>query len=237
MVTRTMFSMDVVAWGEDLARSSRLIPMPEGQQILVKMRYCGLCHSDVHIRDGYFNLGAGKRFYMTQRGMQLPVTMGHEPYGEVVEVGDQANSYLIGKKCLVYPWSGCGTCAQCVLEKDNLCAQPQFLGIQKAGGYGEYLLVENARYLLSAEGIKEELVPVLACSALTAYSALKKCSHLAPNQPILLIGGGGLGLMALNILKYWGFDKVIFAELDQSKWSTSVFRDSKSRGVWRVFVG
>ena len=67
-----MLSYDVVEWGKPLQKQERETPEPTGTEVLLKMKFCGVCHSDVHIRDGYFELGGGKRFYMTERGMKLP---------------------------------------------------------------------------------------------------------------------------------------------------------------------
>ncbi|MGH7887214.1 MAG: alcohol dehydrogenase catalytic domain-containing protein, partial [Candidatus Binatia bacterium] len=73
-----MLSYDVVEWGQALEKRDRVTPMPQGTEVLVRLKYCGVCHSDVHIRDGYFDLGGGKRLPMSERGMVLPVTLGHE---------------------------------------------------------------------------------------------------------------------------------------------------------------
>jgi Zn-dependent alcohol dehydrogenase len=79
-----MLSYDVVEWGKPLEKTERETPEPRGTEVLLKLKYCGVCHSDVHIRDGYFDLGGGKRLAMSERGINLPATLGHEPYGTVV---------------------------------------------------------------------------------------------------------------------------------------------------------
>ena len=78
-----MISYDIQEWGKPLQQSVREQPVPQGSEVLIHVKYCGICHSDVHIRDGYFDLGGGKKFHMSERGMKLPVTMGHEPYGKI----------------------------------------------------------------------------------------------------------------------------------------------------------
>ncbi len=82
-----MLSYDVVEWGKALEPTERAVPQPVGTEVLLRLKYCGVCHSDVHIRDGYFDLGGGRRLLMTERGMQLPATLGHEPFGTVVAAG------------------------------------------------------------------------------------------------------------------------------------------------------
>lgn len=103
-----MISYEVTEWGMPLQQAIRETPQPKGSEVLVRVKYCGVCHSDVHIRDGYFDLGGGKKFHMSQRGMKLPVTLGHEPYGEVLSAGPEANDVPLGEDRLVYPWTGCG---------------------------------------------------------------------------------------------------------------------------------
>ncbi len=98
-----MISYDVSAWGKPLQQAIRDTPTPTGTEVLVRVKYCGVCHSDVHIRDGYFDLGGGKKFQMEERGMKLPVTLGHEPYGTVLSAGPDAGAVPVGEDRLVYP--------------------------------------------------------------------------------------------------------------------------------------
>ncbi len=95
-----MLSYDVVEWGKPLEKIERATPMPQGTEVLVKLKYCGVCHSDVHIRDGYFDLGGGRRLHMSERGMVPPVTLGHEPYGTVIAAGPDAGGVPIGDRPL-----------------------------------------------------------------------------------------------------------------------------------------
>jgi len=111
-----MLSYDVVEWGKPLRKRERDTPVPTGTEVLVKLKYCGVCHSDVHIRDGYFDLGGGKRLHMSERGMQPPVTLGHEPFGTVIAAGPDAPGAIdapLGADRLIFPWIGCGKCVRC----------------------------------------------------------------------------------------------------------------------------
>lgn len=212
-----MLSMDVVEWGKPLQQAVREVPVPTGTEVLVKVKYCGVCHSDVHIRDGFFDLGAGKRFQMSDRGMKLPVTLGHEPYGTVISGGDAAGDLPVGEDRLVYPWTGCGQCDRCKAGEDNWCMSPQYVGIQRPGGYGQHVLVPHPRYLVDASGIDPEYAPVLACSGLTTYSAVQKLMPCAPNDWILVLGAGGLGLMAIGVLRALGHENIAVADIDPAK--------------------
>src|ERR1700747_2360059 len=106
-----MESYDVTEWGQPLQKAVRATPVPTGTEVLLKLKYCGVCHSDVHIRDGYFELGGSKRFHMSERGMRPPLTLGHEPYGTIIAAGPDAGNLPIGTDRLVYPWIGCGACS------------------------------------------------------------------------------------------------------------------------------
>jgi D-arabinose 1-dehydrogenase-like Zn-dependent alcohol dehydrogenase len=213
-----MISYDITEWGKPLQQSLREQPQPQGTEVLVRMKYCGICHSDVHIRDGYFDLGGGKKFHMSERGMKPPVTMGHEPFGTVVSAGPKAAPVSVGNDVLVYPWTGCGQCARCQEGMDNWCPTPRFLGIQRPGGYAQYLLVPDARYLIDASGIDPTYAPVLACSGLTTYSAARKLMPCAPTDWIVVMGAGGLGLMAVAMLRALGHQNIVVCEIDPRKW-------------------
>ena len=96
-------------------------PKPQGKEVLVRIERCGLCHSDLHIQDGYADLGGGKKLDTT-RGMALPFTLGHEIAGIVEEVGPDVSKDLIGTRKAVVPWIGCGLCRDCLNGDENLCA-------------------------------------------------------------------------------------------------------------------
>src|SRR5262249_50204958 len=129
-----MLSYDVIEWGKPLEKVDREIPKPKGTEVLLRLKYCGVCHSDVHIREGYFELGGGKRLLMTERGMSLPVTLGHEPYGTVIAAGPDAADAPIGEDRLVYPWTGCGACARGRGRLDNFFIAPALIGIHRPRG-------------------------------------------------------------------------------------------------------
>ncbi len=108
-----MHAMQIVEWGKPLEPREYPDPQPEGTQVLVKVEACGVCHSDLHIHDGYFDFGNGRKLELAKLGLTLPHTLGHEIVGEVVAVGPQAQGARVGDKRLVYPWIGCGACEFC----------------------------------------------------------------------------------------------------------------------------
>src|SRR3981081_741403 len=95
-------------------------PKPQGKEVLVRIECCGLCHSDLHIQDGYADLGGGKKLDTT-RGMTLPFTLGHEIAGVVEEVGPEVSQDLIGSKKAVFPWIGLGQRPGRTTGREKLC--------------------------------------------------------------------------------------------------------------------
>lgn len=196
-----MRSLQLCRCGEPLEFAEIANPKPAGTEVFLKVLAAGVCHSDLHIWDGYYDLGGGNRLKLTDRGVKLPLTMGHENVGEVVAVGPLAKGVKVGDKRLVFPWIGCGQCPVCKRGEEQLCMTPQFLGVFRDGGYSTHLMVPHPRYLLNYGKMKPELAAPLACSGLTAYGALKKLGSIIRTEPIVIIGAGGLGLICLSILK------------------------------------
>lgn len=212
-----MLSYDVVEWGQPLKKIERQTPEPQGTEVLVKLKYCGVCHSDVHIRDGYFDLGGGKKFLMSERGMAPPVTLGHEPYGTVVAAGAAAGDVPIGEDRAVYSWTGCCDCVRCAEGFDNYCMAPRMLGIQRPGGYADHLLVPHPRYLIDASGIDPVWAATLSCSGLSAYAAVSKLQPIPRDEWIAVIGSGGLGLSAVGMLRALEHARIAAVDVDDAK--------------------
>ena len=142
-----MKSYDVRECGAPLQLHERPAPVPRGEEVLLRVLASGVCHTDLHLWDGHYDLGGGKKLRMADRGVKLPLTLGHENVGEVVAVGPDARGAAVGDRRLVYPWIGCGRCATCARGEEHLCTAPQFLGIFRAGGYADHLLVPHPRCL------------------------------------------------------------------------------------------
>ena len=212
-----MTSYDVVEHGKPLQKVLKETPRPSGSEVLLRITRAGVCHSDVHIWDGYFDLGGGKRFYVKERGCVPPFTMGHEPFGVVEALGPRAKGVKLGQKRLAYPWTGCGKCAVCKSGQDNYCMTPRFAGVHRAGAYATHLLVPDAKYLVDTTGIDDAFAATLACSGLTAYSATAKLPALSAKDRVAVLGCGGLGLIAVSILRAEGAKYVIACDLDPVK--------------------
>jgi D-arabinose 1-dehydrogenase-like Zn-dependent alcohol dehydrogenase len=212
-----MLSYDVCECGAPLRLMERPTPKPAGTEVLLKVLAAGVCHSDLHIWDGYYDIGGGKRLSLLERGIKLPLTMGHENVGEVVAVGPSAKGVKVGERRLVHPWMGCGECPVCKRGDEQLCANPRSLGVFTQGGYADHLMVPHPRYLFEIGDLPPEKVAPLACSGITTYGALKKVGPVLQEQPVVIIGAGGLGLMCLHLLKAMGGKGAIMVDIDPAK--------------------
>jgi D-arabinose 1-dehydrogenase-like Zn-dependent alcohol dehydrogenase len=212
-----MISYQVIEHGKPLQKVVHETPKPQGSEVLVRITRSGVCHSDLHIWDGYFDWGGGKRFYVKERGCVPPFTMGHEPFGVVEALGPRAKGVKVGQKRLVFPWIGCGKCPVCKDGLDNYCVAMRSLGVTRPGAYSTHVLVPHPKYLIDSSGVDDAFAATLACSGLTAYSAINKFPKLNARDWVAVIGCGGLGLIALSILKAKGIRNVVACDVDEAK--------------------
>ncbi len=213
-----MRAMQIIEWGKPLEPREYPTPTPIGEQVLVRVESAGVCHSDVHIWDGYFDLGGGNKVTLEQRGVKLPFTMGHEIAGEVVALGPEARGVEVGKRYAVYPWIGCGTCGVCKRGEELLCLTPRTLGTRTSGGYGSHVLVPKAGYLVDYGALPQPLAATYTCSGITAFSALKKLrGHVDAGDPFLIIGAGGVGGQAVHIAPSYIGNRMMVADVDRDK--------------------
>jgi alcohol dehydrogenase, propanol-preferring len=213
-----MISYQFLEHGKPLQKVLHDTPKPQGTEVLVRVTRSGVCHSDLHIWDGYFDWGGGKRFYVRDRGCVPPFTLGHEPFGIVEAVGPRAKGAKIGQKRIVFPWIGCGKCPLCKAGQDNYCVSgSRFVGVNRPGAYASHLLVPHPKYLVDAGGVDEAFAATLACSGLTTYSATAKLPELGPKDWVAVIGCGGLGLVCVSVLRAKGVKNIIACDIDPAK--------------------
>src|SRR6202012_5786236 len=129
----------VVENGAPLQEIELPTPEPKGTEVLIEVTHCGVCPSDLHIWDGYYDLGGGNKMSLKDRGVVLPLAMGHEIVGRVAKLGPDAKGVKVGDLRIVFPWVGCGTCDKCRAEEDNMCLTPRSLGVYQNGGYGTHV--------------------------------------------------------------------------------------------------
>jgi D-arabinose 1-dehydrogenase-like Zn-dependent alcohol dehydrogenase len=192
----------VVEFGAPLKEIETPTPVPTGTEVLLKVHNAGVCHSDVHIHDGYFDLGGGNKLPMS--AIQLPHTLGHEIEGEVVAVGPEVKGVRIGARYAAFPWIGCGKCPSCLRGEENICVGgPRQLGCNNGcpGGYATHVMVPHPRYLIDYGKTDPALGAAYMCSGVTAYAAMKKVGKLGPQDQVLVLGCGGVGMMGVQFAR------------------------------------
>lgn len=192
-------------------------PAPQGAEVLLKIAASGICHTDLHLVDGGYDLGQGRWLSFKDRGLKLPRTPGHEIVGRVQAAGPEAGSVPTDKNFLVYPWIGCRKCVACSEGNEHLCAQPRFLGLQCDGGFSDHVVIPHPKYLIDIGEIDPSDAAPYACSGLTTYSALKKAGSVVKRSEVVIIGAGGLGLMCIHLLKLMGGKGAVAIDIDQKK--------------------
>jgi propanol-preferring alcohol dehydrogenase len=207
----------IVKLNEPLQVQELQTPTPKGTQVLIKIQSSGLCHSDVHVWEGYYEGIEGQQIKTTDRGVKYPLTPGHEIAGIVDGLGEQVEGYSKNDKVLVYPWIGEGMCPACRIGEENLCDKPRSLGIYTDGGYADHVLVPNYRYLVKiGDEMDTDTTAPLSCAGLTAYGAVRN-ANLKPDDNVVIVGTGGLGLMAIQLAKAVIGANIIALDLDDEK--------------------
>ena len=214
MSNRTHF--DLVEFGKPLEKVVDEMPTPAGSQVLLEILSSGVCHSDLHIIEGEFDLGEEGVMRMADRGMKLPRTLGHECVGKIIAVGPQGDASLIGQNMLVFPWLGCGTCRACTEGRTNDCMAMRIIGLVQDGGYASHMLVEDAAVLVNVDGLDPDRVASHACSGLTVFNALGTLGPPHPEAWLAVMGVGGLGLNAVAIATALGFENIVAVDINDA---------------------
>jgi len=209
-------------WGAPLEQMEDRLEAPAGREVTVRVTHCGICHSDLHIQQGGFDMGGGKLSSLERAGTKLPVTMGHEIGGVVVEVGPEVTDAKVGDRVVVYPWIGCGECPTCLSGNDHLCNRgARNLGLQRPGGYSDLVRVPHERYLVPVGTLDPARAATFACAGITAYGAIRKLPEAAPDDWVAVIGCGGVGMTAVALLSALSKAKVIAVDPDPAKRETA----------------
>jgi len=217
----------LTAYGAPLCETLAEGPEPKGSEVLIRIDRCGVCHSDLHIHDGYFLLGDGKQLDV-RSGRTLPFTLGHEIAGVIERAGPEAAGAETGASVAVYPWIGCGRCPACKVGDENICAAPRHLGITVDGGYATHVLVPHPRYLIDYAPLSASFAGALMCSGLTAYAALKRLTDRASRAPLLLVGIGGVGMMGLALTQAMFGAAPFVADIDVKKREAALAAGAKA---------
>lgn len=193
----------------------REVPTPEPGpgQVLLEVTAAGVCHSD----DFVMSMPA------EMFGFRLPLTLGHEGAGRVAAVGAGVHGVELGTNVVVYgPW-GCGTCWFCSQGQENYCSRAAELGIfppglGAPGAIAEYLIVDSPRHLVPIGDLDPVATVPLTDAGLTPYHAIKRSLvKLRPGSSAVVIGSGGLGHVAIQLLRHLSPARVIALDISDDK--------------------
>jgi propanol-preferring alcohol dehydrogenase len=185
----------LTSWGQSLELLDVPVPTPRGREVLLEVAAVGLCHSDLFV----MSCAEGVLPY------ELPLTMGHEVAGRVVAVGDAADPTLVGRTGVVHGVWACGECHNCRRGQDNHCVALEGrvgCGLGRDGGLAEYVVLPDGRHFVPADGVPATVLAPLADAGLTAYHAIRLNGDALEGEcVVLVIGVGGLGHLAVQILR------------------------------------
>jgi len=222
-----MYCEAITEFGKPLQHIEGPTPVPTGTEVLVRVEHCGVCHSDIHIHEGFIGLGGGAKLPL---GLPLPHTLGHEVAGEVIGFGPDAEGVEIGQHRALYSWIGCGHCAACLRGEENYCNAPRNLGCSAGtpGGYASHVLVPHPRYLIDYGATPPALAATYMCSGLTAYGALQKIPALGPKDEVLILGAGGVGMMGVQFAKHLFGKGPLVADIDAGRLQAAMGAGAKA---------
>lgn len=215
-----MKGAQIIKTNEPLVINEVEKPKPEGNQVLVRVVASGVCHSDLHLWEGGYAGPKGVLMKVEDRGVKFPLIPGHEISGTIQEAGSSVTNFNVGDRVLVYPWLGEGTCPACLSGEQNLCDSPRTLGIYQNGGYAQYVLIPDSKFLIKLDRLEFDSASSLACSGLTAYNAVKKAKPipgLEDKHNIVIVGAGGLGLMAVQVANAISNSRITVIDVNDQK--------------------
>lgn len=220
----------IVEHGRPLDRLDRPTPVPTGREVLIAVTHSGVCHSDLHLIEGRYDLGSRGELDLAARGLKLPLVPGHEIVGKVAGWGADANDagLSVGDVKLVFPWVGCGDCARCRADESNLCLATRPMGMVTDGGYASHVVVSDPKFLLDIQGLDPAVAATYACSGVTVFGAIRKLMPLDPLETVVIVGAGGLGLNAISLLRALGHETICAVDSAQVKLDAAIAQGASS---------
>jgi alcohol dehydrogenase, propanol-preferring len=187
------------------------LPQPGPGQVRLKIRTCGVCHTDLHLVEGDLALP------------HLPTIPGHQIVGVVDAIGEEVTLHQPGDR-LGVPWlyQTCGVCRYCQADKENLCENIHFTGLHADGGFAEYMVVdERFAYPIPAAFSDVEAAPLL-CAGVVGYRSLR-LSQVQPGQRLGLYGFGASAHLMLQVARHWGCEVFVFTRGEHHRqWARSL---------------
>lgn len=201
---KTMRAAQLTEPGKPLQLVEVPVPKPKRGEVLLKVKAAGICSSDLHYQDG------------RSKVTRLPITLGHEVAGEIVECGEAVKGLAVGDRVSLFYLVTCGECMSCCTGNDNYCNEAEMLGKNIDGGFAEYLTIPARNAFPFPNSIPFSQAALFTDAVATPFHALSR-AKVKTGDSVLIIGIGGLGLHALQIARIMGAGQVIAMDLDQDK--------------------
>ena len=203
-----MKAVQLVEINRDLENREIPTPEPKYYEVLIRIKAAGICHSDVHYRDGVSSVGS------------LPITLGHEVAGEVEKIGRYVTDFQVGDRVCINYMITCGRCKYCVQGTEQFCIEGKMIGKDVDGGYAEYIAVPTRGLFKLPDSVSFEHAAVMMCSSSTSLHALRK-TRFKPGESIAIFGFGGLGISSLQLAKAFGAREIYTIDIDDGKLETA----------------
>jgi propanol-preferring alcohol dehydrogenase len=199
-----MKALRLIAIGSPLEEHAIDVPRVGPDDVLIRVRAAGICHSDAHYRGGVPPVA------------RLPLTLGHEVAGVVEKAGAQVANFKAGDRVCVHYLITCGDCAFCRAGNEQFCASAEMIGKHRDGGYAEFIAVPERSVFALPDEIPFEQGAIMMCSSATSLHALRK-ARLRPGETVAVFGVGGLGISAVQLATSLGAAKVFAIDINPSK--------------------
>ncbi len=199
-----MRAVRIAALCAPLVDSEIPAPAPGDDDVVVRVRAAGICHSDVHYRNGVSATGP------------LPITPGHEVAGTIETIGGRVSGFSPGDRVALHYMVTCGLCEYCLRGAEQFCATGRMIGKHVDGGYAELICIPARGVVRLPESVAFEHAAVMMCSTATSFHALRK-ARLAAGERVAVIGAGGLGLSAVQLARAWGASEVFAVDVNPER--------------------
>lgn len=180
------------------------VPEPGPDEVLIRVRAAGICHSDAHYRGGVATFD------------RLPLTLGHEVAGTIERPGANVTRLARGQRVCVHYLATCGACGWCAGGHEQFCGTGQMIGRHRDGGFAEFMVMPAASVFPLPDSISFAHGAVMMCSSATALHALRK-ARLQPGETVAVFGVGGLGASAVQLARALGAARVFAVDINPAK--------------------
>ncbi len=191
--------------GEPLSVEKIPVPVPAGDEVLVRVRACGLCGTDIHLAVvGDIPVA------------RTPITLGHEGAGEIAAVGPSVKNFKLGDRVALLPAACCGVCRFCRVGRESLCETSSVYGMARDGALAQYIAAPARAVLPLPDGIPFDIAAIVTDGVSTPFHALRNRGRLTAGESVAVVGCGGLGTHAIILARLMGASLIVAIDPDEA---------------------